>query len=83
MCLQASCCVVHAHYTAGHQHAKGCCCVYVCLLVCDSLLKDARLLTLDVCRVPEALQPFMPKNLDFIPFRKQIDPKTKKLIPRP
>lgn len=34
-----------------------------------------------LCRVPEALQPFMPRNLDFIPFRKQIDPKTKKLIP--
>jgi len=33
------------------------------------------------CRIPEALQPFMPGKLSFIPFRKQLDPKTKKLIP--
>ena len=44
---------------------------------------DARALCVcvRVCRVPEALQPFMPGRLSFIPFRKQLDPKTKKLVP--
>ncbi|KAL3141780.1 hypothetical protein ABBQ32_004455 [Trebouxia sp. C0010 RCD-2024] len=39
--------------------------------------------TAEGVRVPEALQPFMPGKLSFIPFRKQLDPKTKKLVPIP
>ena len=32
------------------------------------------------CRVPEALQPFMPGHMSFIPFRKRFDPKSKKYV---
>ena len=32
------------------------------------------------CRVPEALQPFMPGHMSFIPFRKRFDSKTKKYV---
>ena len=33
------------------------------------------------CRVPAVLQPFMPNNMDFVPFRKAFDAKGK-LVPK-
>ena len=50
------------------------------LTVLRILLKSCSTFSNGACRVPEALQPFMPGHMSFIPFRKRFDPKSKKYV---